>query len=127
MANRTKYLILFGVFFLLSYILNNPYRKFIYENHINDFGLADTSYNIFRVTLLTLVLWILGLSFTKSRVLDIFILYIGFVVIEVLSSWFPLFGSFDQIDLLALTISLIITLLIYYFLKPITLRKIKLP
>lgn len=98
--------------------MSNPYREFIYRNDINDYGLADVGYNLFAVALLMLLSWIKRSSLTKNELFDVILFYLGYLLYELLSYWFPVFGTFDFKDIIALTVSFLISLILLFKYRP---------
>ena len=91
-------------------VLSKTYRPYIYENHINDFHIADTISNWLAVPAATLFLWGIFKGRTKFKK-GILYSVITFIIYE-----FILSATFDFWDIIATVLSGGITYLIYIFL-----------
>lgn len=94
---------------VLCCLLQVTYRPFIYENHLNDFHIADTLTSWICIPAASLFFW--GISrnkFTKCLLGSL----IGFVIYKLFLGW-----TFDWYDIIALCIGAGITYLIYFFYK----------
>lgn len=96
----------------LGYALNSHYRPFIYENNINDYGLADIGNNLIFVP----SSYFLILLFNKKPIYgvykDVIVFFTFLSLIEVLSFVSRIFGTFDTKDILGLAIGSFLTLLL---------------
>ncbi len=117
---RIVYFISFLVSFFLTEIGRKIYRPFIYENDINDFGLADSVGNSGGIIVqIFFGLTILNSSYKKGfRLIGLFV--IGYILYEVVQPYLPR-GVFDLKDvygtLLGGFVGLLIYLLIHALLK----------
>ena len=103
--NKSKLIIVITTLIILSVFLIVPYRNYIYTNNIEDFGLADVGYNIFVIPLMTFISWIGKKEIStriRTNILKFSFITIGF---ELLSYYYPYFGTFDIKDILALIFS----------------------
>ncbi len=106
--------------FFLTEIGRKIYRPFIYENDINDFGLADSVGNSGGIIVqIFFGLTILNSSYKKGfRLIGLFV--IGYILYEVVQPYLPR-GVFDLKDvygtLLGGFVGLLIYLLIHALLK----------
>jgi len=115
---KTKAFILLILFLALTVYLGNYYRPYIYENKIEDYGIADVGYNIIAVINISLISWIGIFKITRNKIIDVLIITVGYLVHELLSCFWPfLFGVFDTKDCIALFISGLISLLILFILN----------
>ena len=118
--SRIVYFISFLVSFFLTEIGRKIYRPFIYENDINDFGLADSVGNSGGIIVqIFFGLAILNSSYKKGfRLIGLFV--IGYILYEVVQPYLPR-GVFDLKDvygtLLGGFVGLLIYLLIHALLK----------
>ena len=112
---RQKIINLTLLFFIYSLIVNTLYRPYVYKNKIFDYGLADIGNNVAFIPGVYLVSFLVKKKFIISKYLDIWMCFLLFVTIEILSYYFPLFGTFDWKDILGLFIgSLVIFLIVKY-------------
>ncbi len=119
-ALRLIYFISFLFSFALTEIGRYIYRPFVYENNINDFGIADSMGNLGGIV----VQIFFGLSIINStrkkgiRLISFFT--IGYIVYEVLQLYLPK-GTFDWKDIYGTLIggvfSLLLFLLIHTFMR----------
>tara|TARA_R110002051_G_C8756849_1_gene501062 strand:- start:2305 stop:2640 length:336 start_codon:yes stop_codon:yes gene_type:complete len=99
-------------------LISTPYRNYIYTNKIEDFGLADVGNNIFAVTVISLISWIGAFKFSNNKIIDILIFTAIYIVLEILSYFFSIFGTFDYKDIIALLCgSFLAIVLLYLFEK----------
>lgn len=115
--SKTKSLILFIILFIIGYLINNPYRDYIFSNQINDFGIADSGYSLFAVPLIFLFGNIFNVRFFSKVHLNLFTIYFIYVMHEMISYLIPYFGVFDFIDIAALTIGYLITIVVVFLPK----------
>jgi len=118
---RVTYFILFIVFFLLTEAGRTLYRPYIYENNINDFGIADSMGNLGGIFVqLFFGLALLNSSKTKGiRLICFFI--IGYVLYETSQLILPK-GVFDWKDIYGTLIGGIIGLLLFLLLQKLIKR-----
>jgi glycopeptide antibiotics resistance protein len=111
-ALRLTYFVTFLLSFALTEIGRYIYRPYIYENSINDFGLADSMGNLGGIV----VQIFFGLSVLNStrkkglRLISFFT--IGYVVYEVLQLYLPK-GTFDWKDIYGTLIGGVFSLLLF--------------
>ena len=97
---RLAYLIAFTCFFILTEIGRKVYRPYIYRNHIDDWGVADTIGN--SLGTLTQIFFYLGLA-NATRVQSyrlIAFVTLGYIAYELVQPILPR-GTFDTKDVLA--------------------------
>jgi hypothetical protein len=115
---RVSYFLLSLFFFLLTEIGRNFYRPFIYENHIDDFGIADSIGNLGGI----LVQIFFGLAIFNSqliksiRLITFFIL--GYILYEIIQPILPR-GVFDWRDIYGTLIGGIIAVLLLILLHKV--------
>ena len=102
---KLKLFILFLGFLIITFLLGNYYRPYVYSNHIDDFGLADVGYNIIAVVNMSLFSWIGIYKYTNNKLIDVCINTLIYLLIELLSFFLPVFGIFDFKDCVAIIVS----------------------
>ncbi len=112
--------ILFFLTAVFSFILTEAgrfvYRPFIYENHIDDFGIADSIGNSGGILVqIFLGLAILNPTFKKGfRLIGLFV--VGYVVYEFLQPILPK-GTFDWLDVYGTLLGGFVGLIIYVLIQ----------
>ncbi|MCT4592680.1 MAG: hypothetical protein N4A57_00180 [Anaeromicrobium sp.] len=107
------------LFLFLTSILGSVYRSYIYNNNINDYGLADMHTNIGSVvTASFLFMGYVQYKEYKDELKVILGVVLGFIVYEVIQSA-PLIGVFDWKDVIGTIIGGILTFVIH---KLITIK-----
>ena len=100
-----------SICFIYGLIINTFYRSYVFNNKIDDYGIASIGNNLTFVP----VVYLIYLYFKKpTTALSIWICFLLFATIEVISYFFPILGTFDFKDILGLFIG---TLLLKLFLK----------
>ncbi len=97
---RLAYLIAFVCFFILTETGRKVYRPYVYRNHIDDWGVADTIGN--SLGTLTQIFFYLGLM-NATRVQSyriIAFVTLGYIAYELVQPILPR-GTFDMKDVLA--------------------------
>lgn len=100
--NRKKAISLVVIFFVYSVIINTFYRPYIYTNKIQDYGFADIGNNIFFIPATYLIYNLITKRYLISKYYDILFSFVFYSFIEVLSFFFPFFGTFDYKDIFGL-------------------------
>lgn len=111
---KIKYILVLVIFFVLSLVISVPYRSYIYKNAYYDFGVADVGYNIFAVPVISLFSWLGFFNFSKNKFIDILLFTGIYLILEIASSYFPIFGVFDIKDIMALLFSGLIAMVLLY-------------
>ncbi len=112
--------ILFFLTAVFSFILTEAgrfvYRPFIYENHIDDFGIADSIGNSGGILVqIFLGLAILNPTFKKGfRLIGLFV--VGYVVYEFMQPILPK-GTFDWLDVYGTLLGGFVGLIIYVLIQ----------
>lgn len=109
---RIVYLIT-GLFsFLLTEFGRFVYRPYIYENNINDFGIADSIGNSGGIVVqIFLGLALINSPFKKGfRLIGLFV--VGYIFYEILQPYLPK-GTFDWLDIYGTLIGGVIGLILY--------------
>jgi len=123
---KKKALIILIFFFVIGVLMNTYYREYIYENNKFDFGIADVGYNLVAVILMTLTSFIGLFKITNNKVLDVLIFTLSYITNEIFSYFFPILGTFDFKDIIALLLSGLIAIgLLHLFDKNIFLNRKK--
>jgi len=118
---RIIYFIIFLAFFALTEIGRNIYRPFIYQNHINDFRIADTIGNSLGIIVqIFFMLFIINSTKKKSYFVVAF-LSIGYVVYEILQIVLPR-KMFDINDVYATFVGGVIGLMILLIIHKLVKR-----
>lgn len=94
-------------------MLNNFYRRQQYGVGNSDF-LADAGPNEFVILILCSAFWAFKWRLTRSKYLDVLVVYGLYFLMEILSWAFPNIGTFDPYDLIAYTSGALLTILIVY-------------
>jgi len=109
---RLVYFITFLLSFALTEIGRYIYRPYIYENNINDFGIADSMGNLGGIV----VQIFFGLSFfnpgKKKGIYLITFFVVGYIVYEILQPYLPK-GTFDWRDIYGTLIGAVFSLLLF--------------
>lgn len=123
-VKRVTYLISGGLAFLLTEIGRFVYRPYIYQNNIQDFGLADSIGNLGGIVVQIFVcLAIVNSPYKKGFTLILF-LTAGYILYEFAQPYLPK-GTFDWLDVYGTLIGGIIALAFYILLnKAIKYNKI---
>lgn len=117
---RLVYFVTFLLSFALTEVGRYIYRPYIYQNNINDFGLADSMGNLGGIV----VQIFFGLSIfnptVKKGLRLIAFFTVGYIVYEILQLYLPK-GTFDWKDIYGTVIggvfSLLLFLLIHAFMR----------
>jgi hypothetical protein len=112
---RVYYFVLFIISFVLTEIGRHVYRPFIYSNHINDFGFADSIGNSGGI----LVQIFFGFTIInppkKKGIRLIAFFSFGYIIYEIIQPFLPR-GVFDWKDIYGTVIGSILALIIYLLL-----------
>ncbi|MEJ2594799.1 MAG: hypothetical protein P8100_06660 [bacterium] len=97
-SKRIIYLVIAVSFFLLTEMGRKIYRPYIYQNNIEDFGLADSIGNLGGIVVqIFLTLAILNSPGKKGVFIIVFIV-LGYILYEILQPFLPR-GVFDWKDI----------------------------
>jgi len=109
---RIVYLITALFSFLLTEFGRFVYRPYIYENNINDFGIADSIGNSGGIVVqIFLGLALINSPFKKGfRLIGLFV--VGYILYEILQPILPK-GTFDWLDIYGTLIGGVIGLILY--------------
>lgn len=112
-TKRVLYFLASGLSFLLTEVGRFVYRPFIYENNINDFGIADSIGNSGGI-LVQIFLGLAILNPTSKKGYRLIGLFVGgYIIYEILQPYLPK-GTFDWLDIYGTLIGGATGLIIYY-------------
>ena len=115
---RVTYFLMSLFFFLITEIGRNIYRPYIYKNHIDDFGIADSIGNLGGI----LVQIFFGLAVFNSRLIKsirlITFFILGYILYELIQPILPR-GVFDWQDIYGTLIGGIIAVLLIFILHKV--------
>ena len=112
---RIYYAILFILTFALTEIGRFVYRPFIYSNHINDFGIADSIGNLGGIIVQIFFGFMIINPPKKKGIRLIAFFSCGYIVYEIAQPFLPK-GVFDWKDIYGTLLGGILSLLIYLIL-----------
>jgi len=120
---RIIYLVVAVFAFLVTEAGRNIYRPFIYENGINDYGIADSIGNIGGI-IVQIFLMLAILNSPPKKVFNVIgFVTIGYVIYEILQPYLPK-GVFDWKDVFGSLIGGVICVLIWFFINKIVKNKV---
>lgn len=97
-SHRVAFVVVAVLFFFITEVGRHAYRPYIYENNINDFGLADSIGNLGGIVVqIFFSLAIINSPGKKAYNLIIF-LVLGYIIYEILQPYLPK-GVFDWKDI----------------------------
>lgn len=97
-SHRVAFVVVAVLFFFITEVGRHTYRPYIYENNINDFGLADSIGNLGGIVVqIFFSLAIINSPGKKAYNLIIF-LVLGYIIYEILQPYLPK-GVFDWKDI----------------------------
>lgn len=108
--NKKK--VILSVSFLYGICVNLIYRPFVYQNHLNDFGIADIGNNLTFIPVVYFISYFLKKGYRYSKYLDLIYCSIIFIIGEFLSYLFPVLGQFDFKDIIGLLIGTLIVFIV---------------
>jgi len=111
-TKRIVYFIMFLLALLFTELGRYVYRPFIYENNINDFGIADSIGNWGGIVVqIFFGLAIINSTYKKGfRLIGLFVG--GYILYEIAQAWLPK-GTFDRLDIYGTLIGGAIGLILY--------------
>ena len=122
-TTRIVYLITAIVAFLVTEFGRFVYRPYIYENNINDFGIADSVGNWGGIVVqIFFGLVILNPSYNKGfRLMGFFV--VGYILYEILQPFLPK-GTFDWQDIYGTLIGGLLGVIIYLLINKLIKKNI---
>ena len=118
---RILYFVTFLITFLLTEIGRYIYRPFIYENNINDFGLADSMGNLGGIIVQIFFGLALINATKKIGLIVISVCVIGYILYEVVQPILPK-GVFDWKDIYGTIIGGLIGMLLFLLIHKVNKR-----
>ena len=120
-VRRIAYFVTFVFSFIMTEIGRFYYRPYIYENNINDLGIADSIGNLGGIVVqIFFGLLLLNSSKKKGfRVIAFFV--VGYILYEIVQPILPR-GVFDWLDIYGTVLGGIVGLLLYLLIHVLTKR-----
>ena len=115
-TRRGIYLILSILSFIVTEFGRHVYRPIIYQNEINDFGLADSIGNMGGIVVQVFFSLFLLNSDTKQGTRVIVFLVTGYIVYEILQPVLPK-GTFDWKDVIGTFFGGILSAIIFFLIQ----------
>jgi hypothetical protein len=113
---RIIYLVIAVFAFLITEAGRNIYRPFIYENAINDFGIADSIGNSGGI-IVQIFFMLAIINSPKNKVIRVIgFITIGYIIYEILQPYLPK-GVFDLKDIYGTFIGGIISIIILFIIN----------
>lgn len=106
--NSKRNIIILIVCFVYSLLINSIYRPYIYINRINDFGIADIGNNLAFIPGVYFLSNIIRKKYVISKYNDIWLCFLLFSTVELISYFLPFIGAFDMKDIFGLLIGAVI-------------------
>ena len=120
---RIIYLIVAVFAFFITEAGRNIYRPFIYENGINDFGIADSIGNSGGIVV-QIFFMLAILNSPKKKVFRVIgFITIGYIIYEILQPYLPR-GVFDWKDIYGTFIGGVISIIIFFLINKIVENKV---
>ncbi|MFC3879564.1 hypothetical protein ACFOSV_05235 [Algoriphagus namhaensis] len=120
---RIIYLIIAVFAFFITEAGRNIYRPFIYENGINDFGIADSIGNSGGIVV-QIFFMLAILNSPKKKVFRVIgFITIGYIIYEILQPYLPR-GVFDWKDIYGTFIGGVISIIIFFIINKIVKNKV---
>jgi hypothetical protein len=110
------------VSYIFGLIINQIYRPWVYENNINDLGIADIGPSFFFVVVVSFTIWLFKIRLTLIKEWDILLITLGYIILEFISYFISFIGTFDFKDFIGLIISYFLTLWLLKWYNPNTLH-----
>ena len=110
------------VSYIFGLIINQIYRPWVYENNINDLGIADIGPNFIFVVVVSFTIWLFKIRLTLIKEWDILLITLGYFILEFISYFISFIGTFDFKDFIGLIISYFLTLWLLTFYNPTKLH-----
>lgn len=120
---RIVYLLTAGIWFFVTEAGRFIYRPFIYSNHINDYGIADSIGNSGGIIVQIFVMLAFFNSPRNKVFRVILFLVAGYIVYEIAQLYLPR-GVFDWLDVYGTIIGGIVAAFIYFLISKV-IRKNK--
>ena len=115
-SKRIIYFVIAVLVFFLTEIGRNIYRPFIYTNHIDDYGIADSIGNSGGI-IVQIFFMLAILNSPRKKVFRVIgFIVIGYILYEILQPYLPR-GVFDWKDIYGTLIGGVISLCVLFFIK----------
>lgn len=120
---RIIYLIVAVFAFFITEAGRNIYRPFIYENGINDFGIADSIGNSGGIVV-QIFFMLTILNSPKNKIFRVIgFITIGYIIYEILQPYLPR-GVFDWKDIYGTFIGGVISIIIWFIINKLVENKV---
>ena len=120
---RIIYLIVAVFAFFITEAGRNIYRPFIYENGINDFGIADSIGNSGGIVV-QIFFMLTILNSPKNKIFRVIgFITIGYIIYEILQPYLPR-GVFDWKDIYGTFIGGVISIVIWFIINKLVENKV---
>ena len=121
--HRIGYLLIAIFMFLFTEVGREIYRPFIYENGINDYGIADSIGNSGGIIVQIFFMLAILNSPREKKLRIIGFVSVGYVIYEILQPYLPR-GTFDWKDIYGTLIGGFISFLILLLVKKVVKNKV---
>ena len=122
-SKRIIYFVIAVLFFLITEMGRNIYRPYIYANHINDYGIADSIGNLGGI-MVQIFFMLAILNSPKNKALRVIVfIVIGYVIYEILQPFLPR-GVFDLKDIYGTLIGGVIALFVLLIIQKLVKNKV---
>jgi glycopeptide antibiotics resistance protein len=116
---RIAYAITFLLSFILTELGRNYYRPYIYENNINDLGIADSIGNLGGI-IVQIFFGLMLLNSSKKKGFHVIAFFIGgYILYEILQPILPK-GVFDWLDIYGTILGGFVAILLYLLIHVMT-------
>jgi hypothetical protein len=122
-SKRIVYFVIAVLFFFLTEMGRNIYRPYIYANHINDYGIADSIGNLGGI-IVQIFFMLAILNSPKNKALRVIgFIVIGYIIYEILQPFLPR-GVFDYKDIYGTLIGGVIALFVLLIIQKLIKNKV---
>ncbi len=120
-VRRIAYFVTFVFSFIMTEIGRFYYRPYIYENNINDLGIADSIGNLGGIVV-QIFFGLLLLNSSKKKGFRVIVFFVvGYIFYEIVQPILPR-GVFDWLDIYGTVLGGIVGLLLYLLIHVLTKR-----
>ncbi len=120
-VRRIAYFVTFVFSFIMTEIGRYYYRPYIYENNINDLGIADSIGNLGGIVV-QIFFGLLLLNSSKKKGFRVIVFFVvGYIFYEIVQPILPR-GVFDWLDIYGTVLGGIVGLLLYLLIHVLTKR-----
>jgi hypothetical protein len=122
-SKRIVYFVIAVLFFFITEMGRNIYRPYIYANHINDYGIADSIGNLGGI-IVQIFFMLAILNSPKNKALRVIgFIVIGYIIYEILQPFLPR-GVFDFKDIYGTLIGGVIALFVLLIIQKLIKNKV---